>query len=204
MKQTKKRKPIFTLLAASAAFAAPLFAQEVTVAAPAESVSEESFQANLRQQAAELQMAIAEARNAINDARGFVEAGMVVDAERIIADIENALPVLQALNKYLLKSRISKLKCCSLKQRQHTLTVNLEKAKGLLAEFKAAGAASDKSEERSVKKLVSELENPYKQNIAEISPQYVRSQAKMDELIVKGRAQYIQGDLVGATRLSKK
>ena len=80
---------------------------------------------------------------------------------------------------------------------------NAVAARQLLEEYLAAGALS-RGAKKLTKKLDTEAADPYARVIEEISPEFVAQNVIIEDLLVRGRAQFLNGDYDGASATFKE
>ncbi len=85
-----------------------------------------------------------------------------------------------------------------------------ESTQAYLDDYRAATSEISESSkkvstsDRKAQQMEEQMQDPFRQDPEKVSPEYTASQKKVKELLKKGRAQYIQGDLFGARETFKQ
>ena len=168
-----------------------------------------------------LKQVIKEAQNAINDAYEYLQSGNIKNAEDILSDIESNLP-----NTVMTEDIFSQIQVLRaeifLKQAEDSYKDGrIKETREFLKKYNALKKPDIKKQDRfgkivqrilpkkidkpDVKEqsqfandLSKDLNDPHKQNLAEINPSYIEKMRKGEQLVLKGKAQYINGDYLGA------
>ena len=152
----------------------------------------------LEAEAAEQDMALDMAKQAISDAKKLIKSERYVDADALLADAQNALPLNTATAPTI--EKIRKLRGdIILDQGDEALkNHNAAEAATYLAEYREK-LGDDKRARAFEAKVTSLSDNPWYQNPEELSPEFMENQGVVDQLLVKARAQMLYGDLEGAS-----
>ena len=144
---------------------------------------------------------IAEARNAIVDAKKLTEADKYQDGVRLLDEILRVLPRTSGTEPVVKDIEQAKIELKKIEAQNAFARGDVTLARQLMTEVKSAGVSLDAPEFTS---LTADLNNPYKQDIAQINPDYVKRYDEIQTLVVRGKAQFINGDLVGAGQTFKE
>lgn len=137
------------------------------------------------------------ARSAIEEARLLAELGSFSDANELLNNAEDILPLNTATEGTI--EAIEKTKADLILMEARTLVDDgrLKAAEILVEEYRAAGGKASVADSmaRSLDRAIS---NPYKEDIEEVSPEYVAKSKTIRDLVTRGRAQFLNGDYEGA------
>lgn len=139
------------------------------------------------------------AKKAIADARQLIRVGRTGEAQNILAQADAELPINMAT--VFTKEEIRALRGDIILERGRKDIANRDPiaARLVLEEY-----VETLGEDRRTARFEQEIRNletdPWRQDPAEISPEYVRNVSIVDDLLVRARAQVLYGDLEGASQ----
>ena len=166
-------------------------------------VSESTFSSKLEDKKAEIEKTIKEAQNAINDAYEYLQSGNFRNTEAILSDVESNLTKSIVTEDIFNQIQLLRAEILLKRAEKAYEKGSIQEAKENLNQYNALIKSENKNPSRSSRQLSKNLKNPYKQNLQEINPSYVRKLAKGEELVLKGQAQFISGDYLGAYQTFK-
>ena len=166
-------------------------------------LSENSFSSKLEDKKAEIEKTIKEAQNAINDAYEYFQSGNFRHTEDILSDVESNLTKSMATENIFNQIQLLRAEILLKRAEEAYEKGNIQEAKGILNQYNALRKSENKKPSLPSRQLSKNLKNPYKQNLQEINPSYVRKLAKGEELVLEGQAQFINGDYLGAYQTFK-
>ncbi len=141
--------------------------------------------------------AIKAAKQAIDDAEKLANVGRIAEADEVLVQAADSLP-LNTATVFVLEDIQTARGDLILKQGREALaTDNIPGARNFLTQYgerigQDAGYRTFESEIKAVET------NPWRQNPDQLSPGFLQRQQVVDDLLVKGRAQYLYGDIDGA------
>ncbi len=151
----------------------------------------------LEQESGSVDQALEDSRADLKRARELASEGRYDSAYEVIDAAINRLPETTGTEETLAKLR--KARASMLLDQAAELADAGEGAAAAAALRRYDASTADKSGLRSradeVRKMV---ENPYAYDIRDISPEFVAETRRIDDLLVRGRAQFVNGDIDGA------
>ncbi len=176
---------------------APPSHSQGTEPAPAMPVDTSSLDALLAAEASSQKEQVAAAKESLAAAKKLVAVGRYDEAEDMLAKTQESLP-LNTATVFVIED-IQELRGQILvEQGEEALKDNNVAGAQVFATEYQEKLGSDKQLESFEKEIQKIATNPWRQNPAELSPQYVANQEAVDALLVKGRAQMLYGDYDGA------
>jgi len=157
----------------------------------------------LSEAAQEQTQQIEAAKEAIEKSEKLAELGAYEKAMEDLAAAEENLSLNTATADILNQLQKAKTEVVLIEARTLAKAGKPKQAKQRIEQYRDAGAES-KEVRRLVEKLENQIADPGQLDIAEISPQYVEQQGNVRELVARGRAQYLNGDLEGAAQSLKE
>ena len=146
---------------------------------------------------------IAAAENAVEEANMLAELGAYAKANGVLNQAASSLPLNATTAKVFEAIESAKTDIILMEAQALSKAGNAAAARQLLEEYREAGASS-RGAKKLTKKLDSEAADPFARDIEEISPEYVAQNVIIDDLLVRGRAQYLNGDYDGASATFKE
>ena len=138
----------------------------------------------------------------ISNAESLIRNGTAESLDKAISDLDAADRALgsASLSNGSLKDRIKDAKGAALARRALVAIEDrdMTKASSSIAQYADLKGKDDASVIRLQKEFAAKRLNPTYRNIDELSPGLRAKDAKVDELLVKGRARYLYGDYQGA------
>ncbi|MGJ3243157.1 MAG: type II secretory pathway, component PulD [Opitutales bacterium] len=137
------------------------------------------------------------AEDRIREARSLAKDGSFAQADRILNDVEDSLPLLRATDD-LYDDLEEARRVVAIEQAEDALDRgSFEEATALVDQYETRFGADSRS--RGISNTIAEASaNPTRQDLSAISPGFVERQEQMAELMVEARAQFIAGDYRGA------
>lgn len=142
---------------------------------------------------------VANAEEALASAKKLIKVGRTDEAEELLANVQEGLPLNTATVFVIEDIQEMRGKILVDEGEAELAKNNVSQAKAIASEYEERLGEDDQLK-AYVKEIEKVSQNPWRQNPAEISPQYVANQEEVEQLLVKGRAQMLYGDLEGATQ----
>jgi general secretion pathway protein D len=140
--------------------------------------------------------------DAISAAESLIRKGTAESLDKAISELDAADRALgsASLSNGGLKDRIKEAKGAALARRALVAIEDrdMTKASATIAQYADLKGKDDASVIRLQKEFAAKRLNPTYRNVDELSPGLRAKDAKVDELLVKGRARYLYGDYQGA------
>ena len=147
-------------------------------------------------------VALAKQDDAIDAAEKLLRKGTAESVDNAISDLDAADRALgaESLSNKALKARIKETKASALARRALIAidARDMTRAAALVADYAKLKGEEDPGVVRLQRELAAKRNNPTYRNIDELSPGVSSKDAKVNELLVKGRARYLYGDYQGA------
>ncbi|MFP4351369.1 MAG: hypothetical protein ACLFTU_00875 [Puniceicoccaceae bacterium] len=151
----------------------------------------------LEQESGSLDRRLDDSRADLNRARELGSEGRYDDAYDLIDAAIDRLPETTGTEATLANLRETRASILLDQATELAETGKGAEASDALARYERSTA--DKSGLRSRAERVREMvENPYAYDIRELSPEFVDETARVEELLIRGRAQFVNGDIDGA------
>lgn len=156
-----------------------------------------NLDALLAAEASDQKEKVAQAEQSIQAAKKLIKVERYDEAEAILAQADAALPLNTAT--VFVKEDILALRGKILVDQGEAALAenNVSEAKQFADQYET-NLGSDTQLEAFREEINSVSNNPWRQNPQELSPQYVANQEAVEQLLVKGRAQMLYGDISGA------
>ena len=165
--------------------------------------SQNPFQSQLEEKQVEIENILEEGQNAINDAKKLLKLGNIKDTEDILSDIEKNLPQTVLAEDLFNQVQYLRAEIILIQAEEAYQNGRIGEAKVIFNEYNTLKKFESRKQQRFSNRLEKNLRDPYKQNLGEINPKYVKNLAKSKELILEGEAQFINGDYLGAFQTFK-
>ncbi|HBM86744.1 MAG TPA: type II secretory pathway, component PulD [Opitutae bacterium] len=178
-----------------AAAAAAVIAEQAKKTAAADSI--------VAAAAADQAKQITAAENAVKEANMLAELGAYAKANGMLNLASTSLTLNASTAKVLEAIESTKTDIMLMEAQALSKAGNAVAARQLLEEYLAAGALS-RGAKKLTKKLDTEAADPYARVIEEISPEFVAQNVIIEDLLVRGRAQFLNGDFDGASATFKE
>lgn len=151
----------------------------------------------LRQERAAQGATLANARDELRQARRLASADRYDEALALLTAITDRLPATTA-NKSLLSDVADARRHILLDQATYQLEMGQSNRAAATFALFEADPGDTPALQKKAGSVSRELRNPYAQNIRQISPEFVARTAEVRDLLVRGRAQFVNGDFDGA------
>ncbi len=186
---------------------APDVSVETAMTTPASEIiaqdTENSADAIVASAAADQEGRIVAAKAAITEASKLAKLGVYSDATNLLNAASASLTLNIATADIIDALEDAKADVVLAEAEALAESGDLKAAESMIADFQAAGG--DPRDARSLtRKINSELTDPYGLDINEVSPEYVAQGKIIRDLLVRGRAQYLNGDYDGASATFKE
>ncbi|WOO41883.1 hypothetical protein [Rubellicoccus peritrichatus] len=142
---------------------------------------------------------VEQAEEALASAKKLIKVGRTEEAEDLLAQAQASLP-LNTATVFVIED---------IQEMRGKILVDQGEAELAKNNVAQANAIADEYEEKlgeddQLKAYLADIEkvsqNPWRQNPEDISPEYVANQQVVEQLLVKGRAQMLYGDIEGAVQ----
>lgn len=153
--------------------------------------------------AADQDAKIAAAEGAIEESEKLAGLGAYTDATNLLNAASASLTLNTATADVLEELEAAKADVVLAEAEALADSGDLKGAESLIADFQAAGGDADDASSLA-KKINDQLTNPYSLDINQVSPEYVTQSKIIRDLLVRGRAQYLNGDYDGASATFKE
>lgn len=142
---------------------------------------------------------IEQAEAMLSDAKKLIQVGRYKEADDLLVEANESLELNTAT--VFVKEEIQAARgSIYVVQGKKALAENdIPQAEMFAAEYEA-NLGSDEQLTAYKKEIVSVINDPWRQDPEELSPQYVANQEAVEKLLVKGRAQMLYGDIDGAVQ----
>lgn len=158
-----------------------------------------SLDAMLKAEASSQKEMVAKGKEAIASAKKLMAVERYNEAEQLLANAEETIPLNTATVFVVEDIRELRGKILVDQGEAALKENNVAKANELATEYETK-LGSDEQLKSFQAEIKSVSTNPWRQNPEELSPDYVQNQEAVDALIVKGRAQMLYGDYQGAVQ----
>lgn len=147
---------------------------------------------------------VSEARRLITEANGFIAAGRFNEADGSLAKAGAMLPNNSTADAARMELKRSKNKLIVSRYSAAVDKREMKVAAKCVDEFEQLNGQSDKRSAAMRADLTAKLGDPHYKSITEVSPEFAAREVRANELLAKGRAQYLYGDYVGALETYKE
>ncbi|MDQ8208658.1 hypothetical protein QEH52_14120 [Coraliomargarita sp. SDUM461003] len=146
---------------------------------------------------------IAAAKSAIDEAQQLAELGAYTDATNLLNAAGSSLMLNTATASTIEAVEAAKAEVVLEEAKALAEAGDPKGAEALIEDYRAAGGHS-KSAAKLARQLDDQISDPYSLDINEISPEYVAQDKIIRDLVARGRAQFLNGDLEGASGTLKE
>ena len=153
--------------------------------------------------AADQDVKIAAAENALDEAEQLAELGAYADATGLLNAASASLTLNTSTADVLDDLKDAKAAVVLTEAKAMAASGDAKGAEALLEDYRAAGGNS-KAADSLATDLDRQISNPYNLPIKDVSPEYVAQSKIIRDLLTRGRAQYLNGDYDGATATFKE
>lgn len=153
--------------------------------------------------AAEQEVRIQAAQSAVEEAEQLAELGAFTEANDLLDLAASSLTLNTATEDTISAIEDTQAELILMQAKKLADSGDSKEAEALVDDYRAAGGSPRKANALA-RKLDKQISNPYNQDIDEISPEYVNQSKVTRDLLVRGRAQFLNGDYEGAKATFKE
>ncbi len=147
---------------------------------------------------------VSEARRLISEASSLTSDGRFDDAGAALSKAEATLPNNSTADTARVELKKAKSKLYTARYSAAVDKRDMKSAEKAVDEFEQLNGKDDKRSVSLRADLVSKLGDPHYKSINEVSPDFAAREKKANDLLAKGRAQYLYGDYLGALETYKE
>lgn len=147
--------------------------------------------------AAEQEARIQAAESAVDEALQLAELGAFTEANNLLDSAASSLSLNTATAETIATIETTQAELILMQARELANSGNFREAEALVEDYRAAGGDPRKANALA-KRLDKEISDPYKEDIEELSPDFVAQQKTTRDLLTRARAQFLNGDYEGA------
>lgn len=147
---------------------------------------------------------VAEARELIEEADSFTAAGRFEDAGANLSKATATLPNNSTADTARIELKKAKTKLITARYSAAVDKRDMKSAEKCVDEFETLNGKTDKRSVAMRADFTAKQFDPHYKSITEVSPDFAAREKRANELLAKGRAQYLYGDYIGALETYKE